>query len=390
MNAFTFVNPTRIDFGSGVSRRAAAVCQELGARHVLLISGMGSARRSGLLDAVEESLRALGIPFTAHEGVRPNPVLGHVREGIAKARDCGADLVLAVGGGSVVDSAKAVAAGALADHDVWDFFEGGAPVSKALPLVAVLTLAATGSEMNGGSVVTREDTRNKTFFSSLHTHPRVSLLDPDLTLSLPWEQTANGLSDAFAHLLEPYLNTPLRRPIVQLELKEGLFRSLVDCGVRLKANPQDLEARGDFMWSATLALNGMTSAGAGPAPYPVHMVEHAISAVTDLAHGAGLSAIYAGWIRWRLEQPQAEDFAFHLERLGQKVFALPESCGVDVAVEALVAWYRQVGTPATLREAVVAKSQFPEIAFLAARQARAWGMGAYTEAAVMEILELAH
>lgn len=391
MKDFVFHNPTRVEFGPGAADKAGAACAPLG-RRALLVSGQGSARRSGLLERVERSLAEAGVEFLPHEGVRPNPVLSHVREGIAKARAARVELILAVGGGSVIDSAKAIAAGVPAPHDVWDFFSGAAPVKAALPLVAVLTLAATGSEMNGGSVVTREDTRQKTFFSSPLTYPRVSLLDPALTLSLPWEQTAYGLSDACAHLLEPYCNTLLRRPLVQLELKEALLRCLVDEGARLKADPQDLEARGEFMWTATLALNGMSSAGIGPAIFPVHLIEHAVSAVTDLAHGAGLSALFPGWLRWRLGRPEAEGHLFRLARLGERVFGLSptgsEEARALAAVDALQAWYREIGSPASLAEAGVKAGSCPEIAANAARQAAEWRMADYHQEAVAEILAL--
>lgn len=393
MNDFVFHNPTRIEFGPGVCDKAGGACAALG-RRALLVAGQGSARRSGLLERVERSLGQAGVELVLHEGVRANPVLGHVREGIVKAREARVDLVLGVGGGSVIDSAKAIAAGALADHDVWDFFEGRAQVRAALPLVAVLTLAATGSEMNGGAVVTREDTKQKTFFSSPHTHPRVSLLDPELTLTLPAEQTAYGLSDACAHLLEPCCNTLLRRPLVQLELKEALLRCLIDCGARLKQDPLDLEARGDFMWTATLALNGVTSAGIGPAIFPVHLIEHAVSAVTDIAHGAGLSALFPGWLHWRLAQPGAEGHVFRLARLGERVFGLPsagaETTRAAACVDSLQAWYRAIGSPADLAEAGVPRAALGEIAANAARQARAWQMTDYPEAAIAAILDRAH
>jgi alcohol dehydrogenase YqhD (iron-dependent ADH family) len=392
MNPFSFHNPTRVDFGPGACDKAGAVCRNLGTR-ALLVAGQGSARRSGLLERVERSLAQAGVEIVLHEGVRPNPVLSHVQEGIRKAREGRVDLILAVGGGSVIDSAKAIAAGALASHDVWDFFSGKAKVQAALPLVAVLTLAATGSEMNSGAVVTKEETKEKTFFASPHTFPRVSLLDPALTLTLPAEQTAYGLSDACAHLLEPYCNTLLLRPLVQLELKEALLRCLVDGGARLKRDPQDLEARGDFMWTATLALNGVTSAGIGPAIFPVHMIEHSVSAVTDVAHGAGLSALFPGWLRWRLEQSENAGHHYRLARLGERVFGLStggtERARALAAVDALQAWYREIGSPATLAEAGVERGHFEEIAANAARQARAWQMTDYSEAAVREILEAA-
>lgn len=386
MRDFTFHNPVQVRFGAGVADQAGAACSALGTT-VLLMAGQGSARRSGLLARVEASLAEAGLRVVLHEGVRPNPVLSHVREGIAKARTQGVDVVLAVGGGSVLDSAKAVAAGACADHDVWDFFTGAASVKAALPLVTVLTLAATGSEMNGGGVVTHDETRDKLPFGSPHTYPRVSLMDPALTLDVPADQTANGLSDAFAHLLEPYVSGADGRPVVQLEVKEALFRCLLDCGGRLVRDLRDLDARADMMWTATLALNGVSSAGIGATQWPVHMIEHSVSALTDIAHGAGLSALFPGWLRWRVEQGDegAARVAERVRRLGERVFALAAP-QVEDTVRALEAWYRSVGAPASLAEAGVTRERFADIAANAARTAAAWRMGLYTEASVADIL----
>ncbi len=387
MQSFMFHNPTRIEFGAGAADKVGPVCAGLG-RTALLLAGQGSARRSGLLERVRTSLEAAGLRVVLHEGVRPNPVLSHVQAGIALARAEGVDLVVAVGGGSVLDSAKAVAAGACAGHDVWDFFCGQAQVEAALPLVAVLTLAATGSEMNGGGVVTREETREKLPFSSPHCFPRVSLLDPALTLDVSADQTANGLADAFAHLLEPYLSGTDPRPVVQLELKEALFHCLLDSGARLRRDLRDLEARADMMWTATLALNGITSVGIGPTLWPLHLIEHSVSALTDIAHGAGLSALTPGWLRWRLEQVDAETIQSRVTRLGERVFGLA-SGGPAETIVALETWYRSVGAPASLAEAGVDPALFADIAANAARTARAWGMAQYSEPALGEILRRA-
>lgn len=390
MNPFQFHNPTRVRFGDGVVDDVGKECHAIGAK-ALIVLGQGSARRSGLLDRVLARMGEAGMECLLHEGVRPNPVLSHVEEGIVRARQFGADLVLAVGGGSVLDSAKAICAGALHVGDVWDFFCGKATVKAALPLVTILTLAATGSEMNGGGVVTREATQEKFPFSSPHCFPRLSLLEPGLTLSLPWQQTANGLSDAFAHLMEPWCNTTIRRPLVQLELKEGLFRCLLDCGARLKRNPQDLEARGEFMWTATLALNGVSSAGLAPAIWPVHMIEHSLSALTDIAHGAGLSALFPGWLRWRLRQPDEIHFAYRLARLGERVFGLQpsgdEQADAAATIEAITIWYHEIGSPASLTEAEIDPALLGPITANAEATARLWGLKDYTTNSITDILK---
>lgn len=391
MRDFTFHNPTKIVFGESVVEGVGAACREHGAK-ALLVLGQGSARRSGLLDRVLASLEEAGVEAMLHEGVRPNPVLSHVRAGVELARAERVELVLAVGGGSVLDSAKAIAAGALAGHDVWDFFVGKAKVADALPLVTVLTLAATGSEMNGGGVVTREDTREKLPFGSPFTYPRVSFLEPALTLTLPPEQTANGLVDAFAHLFEPYGSAFDPEPLLQLELKEGCVRSLLDCGRRLVADGSDLNARGDFMWTATMALNGVTSAGLGSTAWPVHMIEHAVSAITDVAHGAGLAALIPGWMEWRVDHASDRPYASRFARLGRKVFGVTEADERKAALAtaaALRGWFRSLGAPASLDEAGVDASLDGAIAANAARTAAAWGMKEYDTAAVADVLAAA-
>ncbi len=376
MKTFQFHNPTRIRFGEDLLQELGAECAAIGKR-VLLITGVSHARKSGLLDQVLQILEAAGCNVALQEGVKPNPVIDHVREGITLAREHKAELVLAVGGGSVLDSAKAVCAGVYHTGDVWDFFIGKAPVTNALPLEIVLTLAATGSEMNGGSVVTNEATSEKYFFSSPLVYPKLSLLIPSLTNSLPPEQSANGLSDAFAHMMEPYFNTAIEKPVLQLELKEAIFRTLVDVSQRLAVDSHDLEARGDFMWSATLALNGVTSAGLGSPAFPVHMIEHSLSALFDVAHGAGLSALFPGWLRWRLEQPDEIGFAARLARFGQKVFDFPTAAtlreSANEAIKALEAWYRKIGAPASLSELGLAEADHAPAADNAAATAVLWG-----------------
>jgi alcohol dehydrogenase YqhD (iron-dependent ADH family) len=376
VKTFQFHNPTRIRFGEGLLQELGNEVASIGKR-VLLVTGVSHARKSGLLDQVVQILEKSGCDVVLHEGVKPNPVINHVREGIRLARDHKAEIVLALGGGSVLDSAKAVCAGVYHTGDVWDFFIGKAPVTNALPLVTVLTLAATGSEMNGGSVVTNEATSEKYFFSSPLVYPRLSLLIPSLTNTLPPDQTANGLSDAFAHLMEPYFNTVIERPLLQLELKEAIFRTLVDVSQRLESNSQDLEARADFMWSATLALNGVTSAGLGSPAFPVHMIEHSLSALFDVAHGAGLSALFPGWLRWRLEQPDEIGFTARLARFGDKVFDLAQVADLResarAAIKALEDWYRKIGAPACLAELGLSEADHARAAENAAATAVLWG-----------------
>jgi alcohol dehydrogenase YqhD (iron-dependent ADH family) len=392
MQDFTFHNPTRIEFGSSALSKLGEACRPFGKR-VMIVLGKGSVRRTGLLDRVLEQLESISLEVVLLEGVRPNPVLSKVEEGIALARENKIDLILAIGGGSVLDSAKAIAAGVCYEGPVWDFFEWKATVKAALPLVTVLTLAATGSEMNGGSVVTREETQSKSVLSSPHCYPRVSFLDPALTLSVSAEQTANGLVDAFIHIMEPYLNHGDTRPLVQRELQEGLVRSLVDSGERLMTNLQDLDARADMMWAATMALNGVSSAGLGPASWPLHMMEHSLSAIMDVAHGAGLSALFKGWATWTLRNDgPSSPLEARLARLGRQVFSVVEPQD-DVASQyclgAVESWFQSIGAPTNLTDAGVDAKLIPAIRDNAAAFSEPWGMPQYTAQAIEAILDQA-
>jgi alcohol dehydrogenase YqhD (iron-dependent ADH family) len=391
MQTFTFYNPTRIEFGSKSLEKLGDACQTYGQK-VLVVLGQGSARKSGLLDRVLVSLAKNGLEAVLIEGVRPNPVLSKVEEGIALARKEKVDLLLAVGGGSVLDSAKAMAAGALYDGSVWDFFSGKATVKDALPLVTVLTLAATGSEMNGGAVVTHEALKLKSVFSSPHCNPRVSIMDPALTLDVPEDQTAFGVVDAFVHVMEPYLNHDDPRPLLQRELQEGVVRSLIDCGRRLTKEPRDLAARSDMMWAATMALNGVTSAGLGPAGWPLHMMEHSLSAITDVAHGAGLSALFTAWAAWKLQKDGPScALEMRLGRLGRQVFSVDELDDTKAAQQCLNAidnWFHSIGAPTSLGRAEVRNADLPEVASNAAAFAVAWGLPEYDEKAVLGILDM--
>jgi NADP-dependent alcohol dehydrogenase len=387
MQDFTFQNPTKIIFGAGAAEKVAAACAEYGNK-VLLVTGKNSVRESGLLDRVLGNLKSAELDVTLFEGVRANPVLSHLRMGIEIARTNKVNIVLAVGGGSVLDTAKAIAAGCLLDSDVWDLFVSRVEPKAALPLVTILTLAATGSEMNGGSVVTNEETSEKYFFGSMYTYPRVSFLDPSLTLSVSAAQTANGISDSFAHVIEPYLNNMDPRPLLQMEISEAILRTARDTSVRLMSDLHDLDARAEFMWTATMALNGVTFAGVGPAAWPLHMIEHSVSAVMDVAHGAGLSALFSGWANWKLDQDGCEDFAWRLTRLGEKVFAV-ESPSPKKTIVAVMDWFNSYNSPSCLKDAGVTRNSLNEIADNATRTSELWGLKAYGNLQIAEILERA-
>ena len=382
MHNFVWYNPTKILFGKGTIPAIGLETAAFG-RRCLLVYGGGSIKKNGIYDTVVTALREAGLDIVEHGGVRANPLLSHVREGIAKARAHGVEVIVAVGGGSVLDSAKAICAGAVVDHDVWKFFTGKKGIKKALPLTTVLTLAASASEMNSGMVLTRDDTREKFGFGSQQLFPKVSILDPEATYSVPPHYTAYGAVDAIAHVLEFYMTKEDPATPVQDRIMEGLIESAMDSCDRCLADPRDYQGRADLMWTATLALNGLTGAGVGRAGFPMHMIEHSLSALYDVAHGAGLAVVIPGWLRWRVRADTRR-----LEQLGDRVFGIS---GPDAAAETIARleqWFARISCPIRLEQLGISGSEIPAVAANAVKLARVWRLDAYTAEVIEEILRL--
>ena len=380
MQNFTFYNPVKIIFGKGSIPKLGGEAARAG-RKALLIYGGGSIKNNGVHEAVTDSLVKNGITVVEHAGVKPNPVLTHAREGVKKAKENGCDIMIAAGGGSVIDEAKAIAAGARYDGDLWDFFSGRAAIKDALPVFTVLTIPATGSEMNQGCVITNEVTKQKFSTVSPKIFPKVSILDPETTLTLPAIQVANGGVDALAHLIEGYFTTRDADVTITDELVHAIARSVIAGTDRIRANPGDYDARASMMWSATLALNGLQSLGYGGTSFANHAIEHSLSALYDIAHGAGLAIIIPAWFKYHLKT----DGPGRLEKFGSAVF------GVKTAEETITAfekWFGKIGEPTRLSEAKIPAADIPEIAENAMGLIKRWGMS-YDLKTVEEILKKA-
>ena len=382
MQPFVFWNPTEIVFGEGGVKKVGKLVKKYGGSKVLLVYGKGSVKKTGIYDQVLESLREAGLSWVEHGGVKPNPVLTHTREGIEKAKKEGVDLILAVGGGSVIDESKAIAAGTLADCDVWEFFEFTQVIKRALPIVTVLTICGTGSEMNAGLVITNEEKKAKYGFRSPHLFPKASVLDPTLTFTVPKDQTAYGAVDAFSHVFEVYMNRDdLDSPIPE-GIMETLMKTIVERTPQAQNNPEDYTARADLMWASSLALSGLTWCGVSPAPMlPCHAVEHAMSALYDIAHGAGLAIVMPAWMKLMREKKSEE-----MKRFASRVFGVE---GIDAGIAAFEAWLKDVGCPITLTEANIPESDIPALAENGNRLAFHWGYKEYTRELIAEILRLA-
>ncbi len=369
MQNFEFHIPTKIVFGRDTVDRVGQEAKPLG-RKLLLVYGRNSIRKSGLYDRVTGLLRREGLEIVEHGGVKSNPVLSHARAGAELAKKERVDFLLAVGGGSVIDETKAIAASVGTGADAWEFFTGRVKIRAALPVMTVLTIPATGTEMNGGMVITNEETKQKFGFMDPHVYPRVSILDPTLTFTIPADYTAYSAVDAISHLVEKYFTSTDAHTPVQDRLVEGLVRSIMESTDAALADPRDYEARATFMWCATLAWNGLTSAGIGDAGVPAHMLEHPLSALYDIAHGAGLSITQPAWMAWAAARGNRK-----VARFAREVFGAKDAGG---GIEALKGWFARIGSPTTLPKAGIPAADIPKIVPYACDLAAAWGLNAYT------------
>lgn len=381
MRNFTSYNPTRVEFGKDKEKQIGLYISEFGVKKVLLTFGSDRIKKDGLFDIVTNSLKAVGIEYVELGGIQSNPLLSKVQEGIELAKKENVDGVLAVGGGSVLDSTKAIAAGALYEGDVWDFFTFTAPIQKALPIFDIMTLAATGSEMNPYAVVTKEDTKQKYFIFSPHVFPKVSVINPELQKSVSKEYLVYSAVDIIAHSIEGYF-TATYHPDITASYIESNIRTVIKTTEKLLSNPDDYNARAEFAWAATNALNGTTDPGNEGAVSPNHMIEHAVSAIHNVPHGAGLSVVIPAWMKWyyKNNEPQFERFA-------KNIFGLNTA---EDAIESLENWFNKIGSPTKFSQFDIEESQLSAIAQNASSHSGFFGLSeVYTEEKILEILKLA-
>lgn len=297
MNNFTFYSPTEFVFGKGTEQSVGELCQKYGAKRVMILYGGGSVVRSGLLDKVKASLKESQLECCELGGVQPNPIDTKVYEGLEMAKNFQPDFLLPVGGGSVIDTAKAIAVGYYHDGDFWDFYAQKVKATKALPVGVVLTIPAAGSEGSGNSVITNTTTHVKVGIRyPMILRPKFAVMNPELTMTLPEWQTASGISDMMAHILERYLSNT---PDVQIgdRMAEGMLLAIMEEAPKVIANPNDYEARANIMWSGTIAHNDTCSLGRQE-DWNSHAMEHEISAEYDVTHGAGLAVIFPAFLQY--------------------------------------------------------------------------------------------
>lgn len=347
MDNFTFYSPTYFAFGKKQEENVGHYVKRFGGSKVLLHYGGGSAIRSGLLERVKKSLEASGITYVELGGVKANPRSGLVYQGIDICRKEGVDFVLAIGGGSAIDSAKAIAAGAVYQGDFWDFYQGK-PVNEALPIGTVLTIAAAGSEGSPDSVITNENGRYKRGATGEGLRPAFSVLNPELTQTLPAYQTACGITDIMAHLFERYFTTTKEVEVTD-RMIEGLLLTMIHEGPRVIADPDNYQARANIMWAGTMAHNN--SCGVGRVQdWSSHNIEHELSAEYDCAHGAGLAAVFPAWMKY-VYKNDVMRFAQAASRVWGCAmdFGNPEQTAL-AGIEAFRSFLVSIGMPLTLGE----------------------------------------
>lgn len=379
MDNFSFFNPTQIEFGTDKEKQIGQYLAAHGVKKVLLCYGSERIKREGLFDVVCSSLSEKDIACVEFGGIVSNPVISKVRAGIALAKEYQVDAILSVGGGSVLDSSKAIAAGVCHGGDVWDLFCGKARVESALPLFAILTLAATGSEMNPSAVVTNDETQEKFFISAAPLFPKVSIVNPALMQGVTRDYLVYSTSDVIAHLIEAYFTATIH-PKLQSRLVESLINTVIETTEALLVNPADYEARAQFAWASTLALNGLAYSGAAGFGYPNHAIEHSLSALFNVPHGAGLSVIVPAWMKWYLDRNPAQ-----FGRFAKKVFGVD---GGEQGIAALQAWYDKIGTPTHLPQLGIKAIDLPAIVDNVQRNVRIFGIAeTYTPEVVTAILK---
>ena len=384
MRNFNFQIPTKIVFGKEVIEKLGKEASKSG-KKALIVYGKESIKKYGTYDKVMAALNAAEIETVEFAGVKANPVASHAREGIKFAKEQNVDMVIAVGGGSVIDEAKCIAAGALVDNDVWDFFDGTAPARKALPVYVVLTMPATGSEMNNGMVLTNDETNVKNAAFTPAVYPKASFLDPQLTYTIPVQNTAYAVSDIMSHLLEGYFITTESFIPIQDGYVEGIVKGVMQAMDRVADNPEDFDGRAGIMWAASLAWNGLGSAGVRGANTPCHMLEHPLSALYDVAHGAGLSIVTPAWLK-----AMKSEIPTRIEKFAVNIMGVTEGTQeekIDTAIAQLEAWFKKIGTPTTFAEAGLTDIDIPEMVKHGLILSKAWGLKTYTEENITAIYE---
>lgn len=355
MNDFNYYAPTKVVFGKGAEQNVGNLVKEQNCKKVLIHYGSGSARRSGLLDRIETIFDKEGIAYVELGGVVPNPRLSLVYEGIALCKKENVDFILAVGGGSVIDSAKAIGYGVANEGDVWDFFDFKRKPTACLPIGAVLTIAAAGSEMSGSCVITKEDGGMKRGCTTDYSRLKFAVLNPELTMTLPPYQTACGCTDILMHTMERYFNHSENMELTD-GISEALMRTVIRNAKILVKEPENYNARAEVMWAGSLSHNGLTGCGTDGGDWATHKLEHELGGMFDVAHGAGLAAIWGSWARYVCGE-RIDRFVQFAERVMEVAPQETEQETAEAGIAAMEDFYREIHMPTSLTELGIAPTE---------------------------------
>ncbi len=345
---FKYFAPTKVLFGKNTESKVAELIKEFGGTKVLIHYGGGSVVRSGLLKRVKDTLDSAGISYVELGGAVPNPHLSLVYEGIELCKKENVDFLLAIGGGSAIDSAKAIGYGLANEGDVWDYYDYKRKVTGSVPLGVILTIAATGSEMSDSSVITKEEGLVKRGYSSDFGRPKFAILNPELTMTLPDYQTACGCTDIMMHTMERYFTNGGNMEITDA-LAEGLLRTVKKNAIILRDDPKNYDARAEVMWAGSLSHNGLTGCGNDGGDWMTHKLEHELGGLYDVAHGAGLAAIWGSWARYVYKNCLHRFKRFALNVMDVENTGSDEDIALR-GIEAMEDFYRSIGMPTNLRE----------------------------------------
>ena len=381
MKDFNFYAPTRVVFGRESEAKLPELIKQYGGTKVLIHYGGGSARRYGLLDKVEQMLHDADIDFVELGGVVPNPLLSKVKEGIGLCCREGVDFILAVGGGSVIDSAKAIAYGVPYEGDVWDFWDGKAVPQVSLPVGVILTIPAAGSEMSSSTVITQDEGMLKRGFNSDLCRCKFAIMNPERTYTLPPYQTAAGATDIMMHTMERYFSKYEDATLTDA-IAEALLRTVKDAVFEVLKNPEDYRNRANIMWASSLSHNDLTECGTEK-DFAVHKLEHELSGLFGVTHGAGLAALWGSWARYVVDKHLSRFVQFAVNVMGvTNDFSDPRATALR-GIEAIERFFQQIGMPTSIPALIGRKATDEEIETLVAKCSR----GGKITLGAMEILK---
>ena len=345
---FTYYTPTKVVFGKNTEEQIGTLVKAQNCKNVLIHYGSGSVKHSGLLDRIKASLDAEGIDYVELGGVKPNPRLSLVYEGIALGKKESIDFILAVGGGSTIDSAKAISLGIPDDGDVWDLYDFKRTSSVSIPIGVVLTIAAAGSEMSNGTVVTKDEGGVKRAYQDECLRPKFAIMNPELTMTLPDYQTASGCADILMHTMERYFNNSGTLDLTD-GIAEALLKNVMENAKILVDDPKNYDARAEVMWAGSLSHNGLTSCGSDGGDWNTHQLEHELGGMFDVAHGAGLAAIWGSWARYVMDNCLNRFHKYAVNVMGVCDEGTPESVALK-GIEKMEEFFRSINMPTSLTE----------------------------------------